>query len=404
MKKTLAVSLAWATIGAGAFTVDTEMPAGCAFVDSVNGDVVTLRKDLRDSHDWIYWAFRVKGAEGRTLRFRFPKGCAIGSRGAACSTDRGASWFWTDSVMPDPRQAKTGDHASDQEFTWRFAAGQGEVWFSQTIPYGEREWKDFLSRRAGVASRFETSVLCRTRKGRDVETVRFGRLDGRASHRLLLTSRHHCQEATATFVLEGLLDATLGDDRLGCWYRDNCEIRAVPFTDKDGVVDGDQGKGRRPHDHARDYGEKAIYPEVKAIMALARAWKPTLVIDLHCPWLRGDWHEKDNANEFIYQVGHRDPRCAAAQLRLGDLLQVHQETGLWDKRDVYAYGQGWNKGSNFTQGSTLVMWAADAFPGIPLCTSFEIPFANARTTTLDPAKFRAFGRDLAKALRAFVTE
>ena len=33
------------------------------------------------------------------------------------------------------------------------------------------------------------------------------------------------------------------------------KILCVPFVDFDGVVDGDQGKGRNSHDHNRDYCE-----------------------------------------------------------------------------------------------------------------------------------------------------
>ena len=45
-----------------------------------------IRQDFRDTPGhWIYWAFRVKGAAGRTLTFDFGDSAAVGSRGAAVS-------------------------------------------------------------------------------------------------------------------------------------------------------------------------------------------------------------------------------------------------------------------------------------------------------------------------------
>ena len=39
----------------------------------------------------------------------------------------------------------------------------------------------------------------------------------------------------------------------------------VPFVDYDGVIDGEQGKFRFPHDHNRDYMDNPIYPETRAV-------------------------------------------------------------------------------------------------------------------------------------------
>ena len=391
------------------FTVDASLPAGNIVVDGIADDRVNLHQDLRDTEGgWFYWAFRVKGAAGRTLKFHFTGGHAVGSRGAAYSLDHGKSWRWTYDAKLDPRNPKTQEHASSQDFTWRFAKDQNEVWFSQTIPYAQSDWEAFIAAHEKDRGRlFETSVLCTSRKGRAVETARFGRLDGQAPFRLFFSSRHHCGESTATYVLEGVCASVFRDDALGAWLRANAEIRVVPFVDKDGVVDGDQGKNRRPHDHARDYNEDRaqIYPEVAAIMKMLTAWKPSAVIDLHCPWLRGDWNQKDNSNEYIYMVGLKDARFAACQRRLGELLEKCQTSGVgYAADDNYGFGRGWNKGTNYKQGSTVILWTTRAFPTIPVTTCIEIPFANSRFTTLEPPKFRAFGHDVATALRAYLTD
>lgn len=37
------------------FTVDTNLPAGNAVIDGIDGDRVKLHQDLRDSSTWFYW-------------------------------------------------------------------------------------------------------------------------------------------------------------------------------------------------------------------------------------------------------------------------------------------------------------------------------------------------------------
>ncbi len=397
---------------AQAYTVDADIPAGNIIVKSIEGDVVKIRQDFRDTPGhWFYWAFRVRGAAGRTLTFDFGDSPAVGSRGAAVSEDRGGHWRWSDFERDDPRDPVTGDHASYTTFTWKFGPDDNDVWFSQTFPYSQSDWEAFLATHAADYGRvFVTNTLCLSKKGRPVEAGRFGRIDGRAKYRMFVTSRHHCAETTATFVMEGLLSAVFGDDELGRWMRENIEIRAVPFVDKDGVVDGDQGKNRRPYDHCRDYNDDrpSIHPEIKAIREMLEKWAkesgaPSVVMDLHCPWLRGSWLKKDESNEYIYAVGIK--QVEAKQRRMCEILGCVQESGSgFLASDYYAEGRGWNSGANYKAGSTLTQWAIRTWPDAPLVICFEIPFANARRMTLMPPQFRLFGRDIALALMAYLAQ
>jgi len=394
----------------GAVSVDAKLPAGNAIVEKIDGDTVYLHQDLRDSEqDWFYWKFRVTGAAGRTLGFRFTQTYAVGSRSAAVSTDRGKTWKWADDLQrAQEREPKTNDHPDLNGFSWKFGPKDDEVWFSQTIPYDPADWRAFLDRHAADRGRlFEEGVLCKSRQGRDIEYARFGRLDGNAPYRIFVTSRHHCGETAATYVIEGLIAQVFADDDLGVWFRENVEIRAVPFVDMDGVVDGDQGKCRKPHDHARDYSDTRtqIYPEVKAIMTMLREWNPTIVNDFHCPWLRGTWFEENNANEFIYQVGIFTPGAWGKQQSFGRIVERVQESGIgYRQADDYRPGQGWNGTANFTKGMPLVHWASGVFTNAAVITTFEIPFANQRFRTLYPVDFRGFGRDIALAYRACLLE
>jgi hypothetical protein len=56
------------------------------------------------------------------------------------------------------------------------------------------------------------------------------------------------------------MSALLSESKDGRWFRENVEVVIVPFMDKDGVEEGDQGKNRKPHDHNRDYIGESIHP------------------------------------------------------------------------------------------------------------------------------------------------
>ena len=393
----LALALAGARLWAAPFVVDDRLPAGNVVVEAVAGDTVRLRPDLRDTAgDWFYWAFRVTGAAGRTLTFRFGGaygGRVVGVRGPMISADRGRTWTY----------AAEGTFTT-ASFVHAFAPDADEVWFSMCHPYHPADWEAFLARHAAArGTRFETGVLCTTRKGRPVAKARFGCLTGAPPYTLLLTSRHHAGETLATFVLEGVLEAVLAEDDLGAWLRAHVEVLAVPFMDMDGVVDGDQGKNRRPHDHNRDY-TAFVHPETRAVVAWIKERTDDRLdvwLDLHCPWIRGEW------NEFVYSPLKRDDngRNAAAERRFDALLERLQSGALrYKASDDLPYGTAWNTGGNYAKGWSSINWAINRLPRLRLGHTLEIPFAAANGAVVTPAACRAFGRDLAKALRAFLEE
>jgi hypothetical protein len=374
----------------GGVVIDKEIPAGNIAVEAVEGDTVTLRQERRDTTQWwFYWAFRVCGAEGRSLSFRFTDGEPVGTRGPALSSDRGLTWRWL------------GKDFTTRGFTYTFGVDEPEVWFAMGMVYTQRDWERFISRHAG-SSFVERGTLAATRKGRPVEKLRLGCLGGAARHRVLLTARHHACEMMANYVLEGIVEGALADDAAGAWLRGNVEFLVIPLVDTDGVEDGDQGKYRAPRDHARDYAGASLYPEIAALRALVPAWagngKLDLSMDIHCPWIRG------THNEWVYQVGNADQGMWAEQRRFGQILEKTEPNTLaYRQTDDLPFGKAWNTGKNYTQGATLSMWVTRE--GIArAATSFEIPFATANGTVVDAANARRFGRNMAEAIQRFLAE
>ncbi len=385
----LSIGDLWAEI-----LVDCKIPAGNIIVNKVEGDVVYLKPDLRDTEgDWFYWAFRVQGAAGRTLTFKFSGaygGNVVGVRGPVVSLDKGKTWDY-------PCDGKS----KKKTFTYTFPKDANEVWFYECHPYHQSEWEAFLARHEAARGKFfETGVLCKSRKGRDVEKARFGCLTN-PKYTILLSSRHHASESIATYVLEGFLDAVLAQDELGGWLRANVEVMVIPFMDKDGCVDGDQGKNRKPHDHNRDYTQ-FIYPETKATVAWIKERTNNQLdfwLDIHCPWIRGMY------NEFVYVPLKRDvnKRNAAAAKKFDAQLEQLQCGSLrYKASDDLPYGKAWNTGGNYSKGWSAINWAINTLPVLKLGQTFEMPFATANGAVVTPDKVRDFGRDLAKTLRAFL--
>ena len=367
--------------------IETNFPGGNIIVEKIEGDTVSIRTDLRDTEGWwFYWCFRVRGAEGRTLTFNFSEGTPIGVRGPGVSLDEGATWEWL------------GEHPGNKSFTYSFPADARSVRFSFGMPYTESQLNAFLNR-IGDNPALKKETLCQSRKGRDVERLRIGKLKGEPQFRVLITCRAHCCEMMTSYVAEGLIEAALAADKDGKWFRKNVELLVIPFVDKDGVADGDQGKNRKPRDHNRDFDANSIYPETRALQKFVPRWsagKLPLTIDLHCPHIRG------NFNEFIYLVGSAKPKIWEQQERFGNILERVQKGPLvYRATNNLPFGQAWNTTNNFTAGTSIGRWAGE-LPGVKLATTIEFPYANALGGEVNANTARAFGNDLSHAIREYL--
>ncbi|WP_145385923.1 hypothetical protein [Stieleria neptunia] len=93
--------------------------------------------------------------------------------------------------------------------------------------------------------------------------------------------------------------------------------------DIDGVQVGDQGKNRPPHDHNRDDGEASIYRSVQAIKVFDAENNLRVLLDLHCPTLVMDIHQR------FYFAGPSDmpPRNEAVVKQFASLFKSELRGG-----------------------------------------------------------------------------
>lgn len=368
-------------------TVDCDYPGGNIVVDRIDGDHVYVHQDLRDTdRDWFYWYFRVRGAEGRTLTVHFTDTNVIGGRGPAVSNDRGKTWRWlgTESVR-------------DQSFIYHCQTDETEVRFCFAMPYVQENLNAFLLRYRDHPN-LRVGSLGQSRKGRDVTKLHIGKLDGEPKHRVLITCRHHCCEMMASYSLEGLMAAALAESDDGRWMAENVEMLVVPIMDVDGVEEGDQGKNRTPHDHNRDYSGSSLYPEVKALRDFVPKWsneRLKFALDMHDPYIRGE------SAEIIYLVEGDGPTTENVR-RFARILESTRQGSLpFRAADNMPFGKGWNTSNNYTSGIPFSHWAG-TLPGMHFASTVEIPYANVSGQSVTPESARAFGADLAAALRIFL--
>ena len=399
----MAAVAVWLTAAVGALAaepgksirIDADYPSGNIVAQRIDEDTAFVAPDQRDTQKgqwWFYWSFRVRAAAGQSVNVVFTGKNPIGVRGPAMSEDGGVTWKWlgADAVKSTKIDGKAA---------WSFAAVMpkeaAEVRYAFCPPYNQSHLQAFLDKHKDSPA-LRAEELCRSRKGRAVEMVRAGQLNAeKAQGIVLLTSRHHCCETMATYAMEGFLGAVLADDELGRTWRERWQVIAIPFVDKDGVEDGDQGKYRDPHDHNRDYNEKPLYTETAALMKLGAGLKGRVaaMMDLHCPHIRGEW------NDRVYIVGAEPAAVWEGQVAFARTLERVQTGPLvFRAKDCLAFGSSWNTAGNTAAGRSAGQWGCAAFPEARLVTTMEIAYADALGKEVNAESARALGRDLAKAL------
>ncbi len=327
------------------------------------GNHIYLNNELRDTQiDWFYWAFCVEGAEGETYTFHFPP-IRLGYYGPAVSHDL-KEWHWLGEVDGD-------------SFTYTFGHEEHKVYFAHDMLYHPERFLSFAH-----AQGVEVEELCKSQKGRAVPCVKIG--DGEIS--IILTARHHACESTGSYVLEGVLTELLAHPI------PNTRIFCVPFVDYDGVVDGDQGKSRYPHDHNRDYNREVppIYPTTAAIMAYAGERGCHYGFDFHSPW---HWGTPDDMC-FIVQNSFEKLEALNA---FGVMLEEESKDGFryFHKYD-YPFQKEWNQA-----GPTFAHYMK-ALPENVVAFTLETAYFGTPDNQVSQDGLVTLGRNFARALKRFI--
>ena len=339
---------------------------GNILVKEIVGDTVYLENELRDTEiDWFYWAFCVEGAQGKTVTFKMQKN-RVGYFGPAVSHDL-KEWHWL-------------ENCKGEEFTYTFGEDESKVYFAHDMLYHPDRFLEFAEKKG-----LKVDTLCTSRKGRATPCVTFG--EGRLS--ILLTARHHACEATGSYVLEGVLEE-LADSPI-----EDCTVFCVPFVDYDGVVDGDQGKSRAPHDQNRDYdlNEASIYAETAAIREYADKKGCNLAFDFHSPWHKG------GRNDWVFIVQTLPERVERLNL-FGNILEgkiTPDAMGYKKSNDIAPYTE-WNN------PSSQIWRYMTARPECDLAFTLETAYFGTPDNKVSQDRLVELGHCFGKAIKEYIKE
>ncbi len=352
--------------------ISTDFCGGNAQILEIGERTVRFRPDLRDTTTpWFYWAFSVKGAAGKTLEFKItdctPKEW-IGPYGAAVSHDL-IHWSWTGT-----------DKRSGDRFIYSFAENEDIVYFAHDMLYHPSHLHRFCETR-GLSVR----CIAEDRHGTPIPHIKIG--DG--DNVILLTARHHSCEATGNYVLEGIIDEFL-DAPMSGW-----SIEAIPFIDADGVVFGDQGKNRAPHDHYTDYLEER-YPGVRAVKSVMMTANVQAFFDLHAPWHFIDPAHPTDAHAFLVLT---DSAKIDAYNRFSRLFseECTEEGLVFIPEENKHPGVGWNRHDTPV---TSDKWC-NAYCSTPLTLVLESSYFGDQAHMVSPHRLAMTGRSFMRAVRRY---
>ncbi len=346
--------------------IHTEFTGGNIAVKCQNSNEIFLENELRDTtEDWFYWAFCVEDAENKTITFKFQNN-RLGYFGPAVSYDL-IHWHWLNSV-------------DGNSFTYSFKENENKVYFAHSMLYHPNRFLEFAKN-----YNIKIDELCKGYKGSSIPSIKFG--DGEIS--IILTARHHACESTGNYVLEGVLEELVKNPI------PNSKVLCVPFVDYEGVIRGDQGKNRVPHDHNRDYDthKESIYPECDAIKEYAKANGCHYGFDFHSPWHIGE----QNDNVFIVQ---NSIEKLDKLNRFGEIFDnsITEKSLKYEHKNDFPFKTDWNiDGAQFANYMTSKVENELAF-------TLETAYFGKPENKVDENKLLELGRCFAKALKKYIKE
>lgn len=344
--------------------IHADFECGNIRVLRTEGVHIYLQNELRGTtRDYCYWAFCVEGAQGMTLSFHLDKEW-VGEFGAAVSHDC-IHWEWMDS------------RDTPASFTYTFGADETVVYFAHDAAYTPTRWRT-VSQELGLVN----DVLCRSPEGRETPCVRLGQ----GSRHIVLASRHHACESTGTYILEGFLREYLASPM------EDTTLFVVPFVDYDGVCNGDQGKGRAPYDHNRDYVDAPIYPEVREIMRYAKEQPVYMGFDFHAPSHTGG--RRCSKVFVVRKMAEKQPLFDA----FGSLFEAccNEHSMTYVMSDDIAPNTGWNHDETPTFSTFF-----NTLPACRFACTLETTFFGTPDNKVTVPRLVETGRAFCRAVKAF---
>ena len=372
--------------GQNAVKITSDFSGGNIVVNRISGDSVWLKPDLSFTEgEWFYWYFKISGISEKTITFKFDQNNVFPKYGPAYSLNNDNTWKWYGE-----------NRTTNNSFTFSFSEQDTIAFFSMAFPYTENNLNEFLVNLKNKEL-LKINTLCFSPENRVIEKITIPSLNPEPKFKVLITARHHACEMMASYVLEGIIKSLLNDKNLQS-LRNDTEFLIIPFMDKDGVENGEQGKNRIPRDHNRDYGENPVHHSTTALKQLVSEWsqgKLKVALDIHCPWIHG------KNNEDIYIVGSSDKQIEQNQILFSQLLEKNSSGEVKSyHKNFLPFGESWNTGANYSQGISFSKWAG-GIARISISTTIEYPYSNISGIMVSKDNSRAFGETISFSIHDY---
>ena len=373
--------------GQNSMKISSNFPGGNIVVNKISRDTVWLEPDLSFTEgNWFYWYFKISNISGKRITFKFNRNDLFTKYGPAYSINNDQTWLWYGE-----------NRVVNNSFSFSFNEKDTIAYFSMAFPYTEKNLNEFLSTLNNTRL-LKIDTLCFSPEKRIIEKITISPSKNKPTKKVLITARHHACEMMANYVLEGIIEGILHEKELE-YLRKNVEFLLIPFMDKDGVENGEQGKNRIPRDHNRDYVNKSIHSSTAKLREMVPDWsdgKVKMAIDVHCPWIKG------KGNEFVYLVGTSDSIIEKRQIVFSKLLEENSlgEIKLYHK-NFLPFGVDWNTNNNYTKGMSFSKWAS-TLDGISLASTIEFPYSNVSGIQVSKDGARIFGKAIAYAIKEYL--
>ena len=105
---------------------------------------------------------------------------------------------------------------------------------------------------------------------------------------------------------------------------------------------------------------------------------------------------------MIYLVGSSNPAIWRQQKEFAAILESVRRGPLpYFAESSLPFGTAWNTAGNYGKQKSCSRWGSRQAP-VSLASTIEIPYANVGAAVITAENVRAFGRDLALALRRYL--
>lgn len=134
-------------------------------------------------------------------------------------------------------------HFYTLSFEYKFQYDDDTVYFSHSYPYTYSDLSNYLT---GMFARKEVGRLATIKNlGRtvgknriDLLTITARKNNIKEKRIVWILARQHPGEVTSSFVVEGMIDFLVGENRAAEYLRDNLIFKIVPMVNTDGVIHG----------------------------------------------------------------------------------------------------------------------------------------------------------------------